>query len=137
MGILDSIMGGGRTVGRVVKGVYSLDYNFHPFRMNANKNESIRLNMKIKNESQKELLTSVIVRLPEGLGFDNSGISKAKELRMGELEPGEIRDVKVDIFGNYRTSPGNYNLILECVSNYRTYGYEMEKIKKNVLLRVV
>lgn len=137
MGILDSVLKKGPTVGKLVKGVYSLDYKFHPFRLNANKNESVMLNLSIKNESAKNPLTSVIISLPEGLGFDNSAIAKSKEFRIGTMSPGETKTFKVEIFGNYRTSPGNYNLTIECVSNYRDYGYEMEKIKKVVILRAV
>lgn len=137
MGLLDSVLKKGPKVGKLVKGVYSLDYKFHPFRLNANKNESVTLTLTIINESAKDLLTSVIVSLPEGLGFDNSAIAKSKEFRIGMMAPNETKEFKIEIYGNYRTSPKTYNIAVECVSNYRDYGYEMEKIKKIINLRAV
>jgi len=136
MGLFD-ILKTGPKVGKLVKGVYSLDYNFHPYRLTANKNESVLLKLIVKNESGKDLLSSVIVSLPDGLGFDNSGISKSKEYRLGNMKSGELKEIKVEIFGSYRTKVGNYPVKVECISNYRNYGYEMEKIEKTITLRVV
>lgn len=137
MGLLDIF--GKKDVGEelVKKVPYSMKLKFHPYRLNANKMESVLLFVELKNLKEEVLLTSVIIELPKNLGFDQTALSNAREIRIGEMKPGEEKSVKVEVWGNPRTDSGDYSLKVTAICHYRNYGYLLNAEKKEVVLRVV
>lgn len=138
MGILDGLLGkkqeGGSAVGRAK---YAIGTSFQPVRLSAHSSNSVDLILALKNTGDGEALTSVRVEVPAALGFDNVGATKAREIRVGNLKPGEAKDARVTITGNSSTSPGNYRIALVISSHYRDYDHIVESFKKMVDLRVV
>jgi uncharacterized membrane protein len=116
---------------------YGMKLSFHPYRLNANKMESVMLIIELKNLKEEVLLTSVVVQLPKNLGFDQTALSNAREIRLGELRPGEEKVVKVEVWGNPRTDAGEYPVDVTAICHYRNYGYMLNAEKKNVVLRAV
>lgn len=137
MGLLDIF--GKKDVGEelVRKVPYSMKLKFHPYRLNANKMESVLLFVELKNLKEEVLLTSVIIELPKNLGFDQTALSNAREIRIGEMKSGEEKVVKVEVWGNPRTDPEEYTLKVTAICHYRNYGYLLNAEKKEIVLRAV
>jgi len=135
VGLLDNIFG--KKEEEVGKVPFSIKTSLSPVRMTAHKITSVDLTVKIKNHSGDASLTSVMIQAPKPLGLDQSGISKAKEIRLGYLNKGEEKEIVVPIWGNVTTAPGDYNITFEIFCHYRTYAYIQNSMKKIVELRVV
>jgi uncharacterized membrane protein len=116
---------------------YGMKLNFHPYRLNANKMESVLMIIELKNLKEEVLLTSVIVQLPKNLGFDQTALSNAREIRLGEIKPGEEKVIKVELWGNPRTDAGDYTIDVTAICHYRNYGYMLNAEKKEITLRAV
>ncbi len=107
-----------------------------PYTLYANKNGSTTLNVKIKNVTEEPLLTSLVVELPPSLGFEKTGLSKQREVRIGELAAGEEREVGVEVFGGMKSDPGEYTVVLTAMAHYRDYGHVINAVKKRTSLKV-
>jgi uncharacterized membrane protein len=116
---------------------YGMKLTFHPYRLNANKMESVLLIIELKNLKEEVLLTSIVIQLPKNLGFDQMALSNAREIRLGELKPGEEKVVKVEIWGNPRTDSGEYPIEVTAICHYRNYGYLLNKETSRIELRAV
>lgn len=117
--------------------IYGLSISLHPMRLTAHKNSITTLSIELSNNFPSSQLTSVVIKLPKTLGFDQSALSNAKEIRLGELNPGDRKTLKVDIWSMQRTQPGDYKLEVYIISHYRNYAYVLNEIKKEFRLRVV
>jgi hypothetical protein len=116
---------------------FSIKTSLLPVRMASHKIMSVDLNIKIKNMLSESNLTSIMIQVPKGMGLDQTGIAKAKEIRIGYLSKGEEKELVIPIWGHVTTEPGVYNIGVEIFSHYRTYAYIQNSIKKLVELRVV
>jgi len=116
---------------------YHLECDLHPIRLQAHKNESVDLEISLTNEFDRELMTSIVVEVPKGLGFDQSALSQEREIRLGMLMPGEAKRFKVALWGTQRTEPGLYPLKVYAISHYHDYGYVLNEVRKVVGLRAV
>jgi len=115
---------------------YRISTEFVPYRLYANKRNSVLMFIKIKNLTSEPTLSSVIVEVPKGISLDETGLSKEKELRLGVLAPNEERQTKVEIFGDAGTDKGEYTLSLTAFVHYRDYGHVLNAVKKKTLLEV-
>jgi len=70
---------------------YRITTEFTPFKLFANRKNSVLLMMRLKNMTTEPVLSSIVVEMPKGLSFDETGISNAKEIRIGTLAPNEER----------------------------------------------
>ncbi len=116
---------------------YELSCELHPFRLNAHKNDSVELEVYLKNVSVMEQLTSLVIVLPKTLGIDKTGLSQQKEIRIGAMAPGEKRRLLLQIWSTQRTEAGNYPIKIYAIANYRDYGHVLNEARKVVELRVV
>lgn len=116
---------------------FDLTFTFHPLRIAAFKPDYIELVLTLRNTSREEQLTSFIITVPHGLGFEQTGLSQEKELRMGFLKAGEEKKFKINIYGNTRTRPGDYTVKMYAAAHYRNYGYVQNELRKTFSLRVV
>jgi len=117
--------------------VYTMDLETHPFRLNAHKNESVDLTIRLKNTLDKELLTSVVVVVQKPLSTDQTGLTQQREVRIGLLQPGEFKNVVIPIWSTQRTEPGVYKIKVFAISHYRDYGHILNEVRKTIDLRVV
>ncbi len=117
--------------------VYSLECELHPYRLEAHKNVSLDLEISVKNQFDREQLTSIVIVTPKTIGFDQSALSSQREIRLGQLAPGETKNLKVQVWGTNRTNAGGYHVAVFAISHYRDYTYVLNETKKVLDLRVV
>ncbi|MCL5239471.1 MAG: hypothetical protein M1286_03305 [Candidatus Marsarchaeota archaeon] len=122
-------------VGRTLP--YQIASEFVPYRLYANRKSSSLLLMHIKNLTNEPVLSSVVVQVPKGLSLDDTGLSAAKELRVGTLAPGEEKDARVEVHGDSGTDKGEYTLSITAFIHYRDYGHVLNAMKKKTVLEVV
>lgn len=116
---------------------YRVSNEFVPFRLYANRKNSSMLLMRLKNLTSEPVLSSVVVQVPKGLSLDETGLSGAKEVRVGMLAPGEEKQVRTDIFGDIGTDKGEYTLSITAFIHYRDYGHVLNAMRKKAVLEVV
>lgn len=115
---------------------YRIMSEFVPYRLYANRKSSVLLLLRLKNLTAEPVLSSLVVELPKGLSLDETGISTAKELRLGTLAPGDEKESKIEVFGNAGTDRGEYTLAITAFIHYRDYGHVLNAMKKKALLEV-
>ena len=115
--------------------VYSLECGLHPFRLSAHKNDAVDLEIDLQNTADKELLTSVVVEVKKPVALDQTGLSNTREIRLGPLQPGERKKLKVAVYSNPRVAPGSYDVKVFAIEHYRDYGHVINEVKKTMSLR--
>ncbi|MDD5022968.1 MAG: hypothetical protein PHU63_02260 [Candidatus ainarchaeum sp.] len=143
VGILDSILGSNkeepsdevRTSGKP----FVVSTKFLPIRLAAMKEGKIGLDIKIKNNTGEKQLVSVDALLQNHamIGFDPTCINKHVEKRVGEIEPGETKEITVMIWGSNQTKDGEYPIRLTFYSHYLDYKRVLNYMEKTVTVRVV
>lgn len=116
---------------------YRISTEMVPYKLYANRGSSASLMVRVKNVTSEILLTSVVAELPNQLGFDEVGVSKQREVRVGELAPHEEKEVRFDLFSNLNSDKGEYTLMLTAIAHYRDYGHVINAVKKRTTLNVV
>jgi uncharacterized membrane protein len=94
----------------------------------------------VENASGNSLLTSLKIILPEGLGFDATGIrgvSDKKDVRLGELSPGSSKSTTLRVFVNRKATAGEHDIGISVSGHYRDYEHVQCEEKSNATLRVV
>jgi uncharacterized membrane protein len=117
--------------------IYSLQAEIHPFRLNAHKNESVDLIVNLKNNLDKELLTSIVAVVQKPLSTDQTGLTQQREVRIGLLQPKESKRTVIPVWATQRTDPGTYKIKVFAISHYRDYGHILNEARKILDLRVV
>jgi len=121
-------------VGRTLP--YRVSTEFVPYRLYANRKGSTLLMLKLKNLTTEAVLSSIVVEVPHGLSLDTTGLSSAKELRLGTLAPGEEKETRAEIHGDSGTDKGEYTLSVTAFIHYRDYGHVLNAMKKKAVLEV-
>jgi uncharacterized membrane protein len=116
---------------------YALTMQFHPYRLSANRNDSVMLKVGIENLSTEPFLTSIVVKVPKKLGLDQTGLQQVREIRLGELTKDESKTVSVEIYGSTKTDEGEYPIEVTAMAHYRNYAYVLNSEKKKASLRAV
>ncbi|MEM3884079.1 MAG: hypothetical protein QXT94_04060 [Methanothrix sp.] len=116
---------------------YRISTEFVPYKLYSNRKSQVSMFLKVKNATKEVLLTSVVMELPNQLGFDDMGMQKQKELRLGELKPMEEREMRLDIYNTMNADPGEYTVAITTISHYRDYGHVLNAVKKKTTLSVV
>lgn len=115
--------------------VYSLSCGLHPFRLSAHKNDAVDLEVDLQNSADKELLTSVVVEVQKPIALDSTGLTNQREIRLGPLQPGERKQLKIAVYSTPRVAPGTYAVRVYAIEHYRDYGHVMNEVKKTLTLR--
>ncbi|MGC8669974.1 MAG: hypothetical protein ACP5TL_02365 [Candidatus Micrarchaeia archaeon] len=116
---------------------YRISTEMVPYRIYANRNNSSTMIVKLANNTNEILLTSLVAELPSQLGFDAMGVSKQKEVRVGEIAPHEERELRIEIYGGLNSDPGEYTIALTAIAHYRDYGHVLNAVKKRTTISVV
>jgi hypothetical protein len=116
---------------------YAIRTEFTPYKIKANSRGGTTLYMSLKNTTSEPVLSSVVIEVPERLSLDSTGLTKAKELRLGTLAPSEAKDAKFDIFGGPGTDKGEYTVTITAFIHYRDYAHVLNAMKKRNVLQVV
>ncbi len=116
---------------------YRLSVELVPYRLEANKKSVATMFIHLANMTTEPLLTSVVIEAPSKIGFDEMGLSKQKEIRIGNMNPNEEKELKVDLFGGSATEKGSYTMSLTAIMHYRDYGHVINAVKKRMMINVV
>jgi len=118
---------------------FMIKTSFTPFRLAANKSNSVTFDITVKNITPDPQLVSVDVMLPKAafMGFEPSCINKVLEKRLGEIKPGESATASVQIWGGSQTVPGNYEVGYIVYAHYIGYEKVLNYQKNKTILRVV
>ncbi len=116
---------------------YALTLQLHPYRLSANRNDSVVLKIGVDNISKEPLLTSIVVKIPKKLGLDQTGLQQVREIRLGELANGDAKTVNVEIFSSTKTDAAEYPIEVTAISHYRNYAYVLNSERKKAVLRAV
>ncbi|MFH0972160.1 MAG: hypothetical protein V1835_06360 [Candidatus Micrarchaeota archaeon] len=117
--------------------IFTIQSDFHPFKLNAHHADSVDLEVKVTNNIDKEVLTSVVIQVPKPLGLDKSGFMQQREIRLGTVQPHETKDLKIQVYSGQRVPKGSYPVMIFAISHYRDYSYLLNEVRKKVELRVV
>ncbi|MFH1520689.1 MAG: hypothetical protein ABID61_03530 [Candidatus Micrarchaeota archaeon] len=142
MGFLDSILGNDKSYEPVAKPTsnpFNTSISFVPLRLSAHNKSSVDLVVKVKNTSSSPQLVSVDALLPKDamLGFDPACINKAAEKRVGELQPGDTKEINITLWSNSQTKQGTYAIEVSVFAHYISYDKVLSYVKKNVSIRAV
>jgi len=153
MGFLDSLLGEDKGVAqkkeeefkkaeagkRVPQVPFSVSTSFLPLRLSASKQNSVNLIVRLKNITNDPQLVSVDVLLPrkDQLGFDPMCINKATEKKVGQVAPGETKEVSIPVWASNQTGAGDYNLDISVYAHYQDYNKVYASVSKKTNLRVV
>ena len=137
MGILN-IFGKKDAASDIQKGPpYSIMTEFMPYRLYARKSSSSTLRVTIRNLTKEVLLTSIVAEVPSQLGFDEMIMSKQREVRIGELQPSEEKEVKLNVYTSVGSDPGEYTMNLTTIAHYRDYGHVLNALKKRISVQLI
>ena len=117
--------------------MFSLQCDLHPYRLQALKGNTIDLDIELSNKFPKDVLTSIIVKVPKTIGFEQSALSQQREVRLGFLEPGKLKKLRIRLWGTQRTRPGDYKVTVYAIAHYRDYSFVLNETKKTLELRAV
>ncbi|MCL5430609.1 MAG: hypothetical protein M1504_04020 [Candidatus Marsarchaeota archaeon] len=138
MGIFSNLFGKKNVAAELTKNSpFIVSTEWIPYKLYAKKKSSSTLYVKIRNITKEPLLTSVVAQLPSQLGFEGIGLSKEREVRVGELAPNEEKEVKMEVFSGLNSDAGEYTLSLTAMAHYRDYGHILNAVKKKVTVDVV
>ncbi|MFA6214739.1 MAG: hypothetical protein WC717_05685 [Candidatus Micrarchaeia archaeon] len=136
MGILDGLMGKKEAPAR--EGLpFNVSTSLRPVRLNARKENCLELLATVSNASDAPLMISLSLEVPKSLGFENLGIARIKEIRIGELAAQKERTIGFSVCANPQTPPGTYSAQLTVSQHYRDYSHVLNYAKKSVEVRVV
>lgn len=137
MGILDVFGKKDNAQGGTKGPPFTVATELFPYKLQAKKNSSASLIIKIKNVSKDAVLTSVVAEVPPQLGFDEMNLSKQKELKVGEIQPNELKEVKMNLYSSLKSDPGEYTVTLTTYAHYRDYTHVLDSVKKRISIDLI
>ncbi len=116
---------------------FSVSTELFPYKLQAKKSNSAIMTVKITNITKEILLTSIVAEVPGQLGFDEMNLSKQREVRVGEMQPNELKEIRIPLYSSMKSDPGDYTLTLTAIAHYRDYGHVLNMVKKRVEVEIV
>ncbi len=115
---------------------YVLSTEFTPYRLYSGRKSSLTMYVRLKNVTNEVLLTSLVVELPNKIGFDEMAMNRARETRIGEMTPQSEKGFSFNVCNSAGADKGEYTLTVTAIAHYRDYGHVMNAIMKHVPLQV-
>ena len=137
MGMLDELLG--KEEEKPIKAglPFNITTSLRPVRLNARKDNCLEVLVTIKNVTDAPVMASVSAEVPKSLGFENVGLAKIKEIRIGELPAHKEKTLSFSVCANFQTAPGNYSVLVTVNHHYRDYSHVLNYAKKTVEVRAV
>jgi len=110
---------------------------FTPIRMIVGQKDPVTLDVVLKNNSTEEVLSTVIVKLPSGLGFDLSGITREKRQRIDYVKPNEDKTVSFRIYPRHNVEEGQYPVTVSILTHPGRYDKTDSTKQQEAILRVL
>ena len=108
-----------------------------PYKLYADRRSSVTLSVKIKNLTTEPLMSSLVVRLPKQLSFDQMGLNHEKEVRIGDLASNDEKEARIDIFNGATAEKGEYTMDITAFAHYRDYAHVLNSVRKKSTIEVV
>ena len=108
-----------------------------PIRMIIGKKEPVNLDVIIRNPGDEDILTSVVVNVPPGLGLDPSCISREKRQRLDLVPAEEERTATFRIYPKFNVTPGEYEIVITILTHPDRYDKVSSKKEYKTVLRVL
>ena len=120
-------------------GVFRMKAHFVPLHAFSHRNDKVELVVLLENDTPKEKLVSLTVKLPsKGLiGFNPITTHKVQEKKVGRIEPGGKREVRFVIYTTNQTAKGEYPVEVTTYLHYLDYDKIEGEVRKVVKLKVV
>ncbi len=115
----------------------SINTEFVPYKLKAREKSSSTLIIRVKNLSDEPILSSVSVALPGQISLDEIGLEKRKDVKIGELNPKEEKESKIEIHSGVGTEKGDYTISLTAYVHYRDYSHVANAVKKRDTITAV
>ncbi len=136
MGLIDDLIGKKEEPARA--GLpFNVSTALRPVRLNARKENCLEVLVTIKNASDAPVMASVTAEVPKSLGFENLGITKIKEIRLGEIPAQKEKTISFSVCATSQTPAGTYSVLLGVNQHYRDYSHILNYARKTVEIRVV
>ena len=116
---------------------FNISTSLRPVRLNARKESALELLVTVKNVTGSPVMASISAEVPASLGFDNLGMTKIKEIRIGQLEAHKEKTVSFSVCSSSKTAPGTYSVLVTVNHHYRDYSHVQNYAKKPVEIRAV
>lgn len=116
---------------------FSISTELVPYKLYAKRKSSASLRVKVANLTNDVLLTSVVAETPGRIGFDEIGMSKQREIRIGEMQPKERKEIVFEVFSGNGSESGEYTIGLTAIAHYRDYGHVLNAVKRRISIGVV
>ena len=135
MGIIDNI----KSMFGIKQKKYNLPYliktKVHPLRLKAKQNDTVTLEVVVKNVSDEKKLTSVTLKTSRWIGTDLTGLKKIEKIKLGYMEPGDTKTVNFNVHSNSSTPAGNHKAAVIVQSHFKDYNQVMNAVKKIIDIR--
>ena len=116
---------------------YELKISFSPLRLSRDDNKPVEMSISLRNLRSEDSLTSVVIEIPDAIGFDRTAFVKKKELRIGKMAPSESKDLIIELYPKQKAQPGTYPIKVSVSRHYKGYSYVLDSVDKEVYLRLV
>ena len=110
---------------------------FTPIRMIVGQKDPVTLDVILKNNGTEEVLSTIIVKLPNGLGFDLSGITREKRERIDYIKPAEEKSISFRIYPRHNTEEGQYPVTVNILTHPDRYDKTTSEKQQEAILRVL
>lgn len=97
----------------------------------------IILNVIIKNRSNETQLVSVITKTPLMLGFDKTGLTREKRVRIDYIKPSQEKIVPFPLYARYNIEPGAYPVDVKVMMHPDRYDRVADTIAAQAQVRVI
>ncbi|MGD0510233.1 MAG: hypothetical protein ABSA33_00165 [Candidatus Micrarchaeaceae archaeon] len=137
MGIMN-LFGKKDSANEITKGPpYSISTELVPYKLHAKMSSNALLIVKVRNLTKDVLMTSVVAKVPGKLGFDEMVMQKEKEVRVGDMQPAETKEIEFKIYSSIGSEVGDYTLALTTFAHYRDYAHVLNSIRKDVTVSLI
>lgn len=110
---------------------------FVPYKLYSDRKSSVTLSVKLKNLTTEPLMTSVVVKLPKQISFDQMGLNHEKEVRLGDLAANDEKESRIEVYGGPSVEKGEYTMNITAFAHYRDYAHVINAVSKRTSIEVV
>ena len=110
---------------------------FTPIRIIVGKKEPVTLDVTVKNSGDEEVLGSIVVNVPPGMGLDPPCISREKRQRLDYIPAGSEKTASFRIYPKFNVSPGEYEVRVRLFTHPGRYDKTGSVKEHKTILRVL
>ena len=137
MGLIDELMGKQEDAPAKPGLPFNISATLRPVRLNARKESSLEVLVSVKNVTDSPVMASISAEVPASLKFENLGLTRIKEIRIGELPAHKEKTVSFSVSSSTQTAPGVYSVLIVVNHHFRDYSHILNYAKKAVEIRAV